>query len=209
MDAAPECWGKFNRCGRPCEFAAACRYCTETESRMNRPLYGQDYDSVSEWAPDLADYRHIPGEEQEALPEEHNAADLAGFLNFLLHLDNYTLGILAEIIAPSSDRKRFTVAELARIHGISRQGMHRKLLDVARKSPELASLLAMTVRKIRRARQEFTSPCVRTEAIRAGESTRFRGYDNRTLFVEHPVRSAKYYEKSNFSETLIEKDGEQ
>lgn len=173
MEQAPECWGKFDQCGRLCEFAAACRLCTETESRMNRPLGGQNFDSVAEWAPDLADYDHTPGEETEeeleTPPEAHNAADFAGFLNFLLHLDDYTLGILAEIIAPSREGKRYSVAELVRIHGISRQGMHRKLLDTARKSPELAGLLAMTVRKIRRARQEFTTPCIRKAARESGQ----------------------------------------
>ncbi len=55
MEQAPECWGKFDQCGRKCEFAAACRLCTETESRIDRPVGGQDFDSVAEWAPDLAD----------------------------------------------------------------------------------------------------------------------------------------------------------
>lgn len=180
MNDAPECWGKY-RAGaascRECDYPESCRYCAETESRMNRPLGGQDFDSVAEWAPDLADDRHIPGNEPEDFPENavpHSAGDFAGFLNFLLHLDNYTLGILAEIIAPSSDRKRFTVAELARIHGISRQGMHRKLLDTARKSPELAGLLAMTVRKIRRARQEFTAPRNRRRLRRSSGQLEFR-----------------------------------
>lgn len=53
MEQAPECWGKFDQCGRLCEFAAACRLCTETESRMDRALGGQEFDSVAEWAPDL------------------------------------------------------------------------------------------------------------------------------------------------------------
>ena len=63
MHAAPECWGKFDKCSQPCEYAEACRLCTETEPAMNRPLYGQDYDSVAGWAPDLADYSHIPGDD--------------------------------------------------------------------------------------------------------------------------------------------------
>lgn len=63
MEQAPECWGKFDQCGRKCEFATACRLCTETESRMNRPIGGQDFDGVAEWAPDLADYSHIPGDD--------------------------------------------------------------------------------------------------------------------------------------------------
>ena len=170
MNDAPPCWGKHHP-DCDCEYAAACRLCTETESRMNRPIGGQDFDGVAEWAPDLADYSHIPGDEPEDTPEmeTHGSADLAGFLNFILHLDDYTLGILAEIIAPSREGKRYSVAELARIHGISRQGMHRKLLDTARKSPELAGLLAMTVRKIRRARQEFTTPCIRKAARESGQ----------------------------------------
>ena len=53
MEQAPECWGKFDQCGRLCEFAAACRLCTETESRMDRALGGQEFDSVAEWGPAL------------------------------------------------------------------------------------------------------------------------------------------------------------
>ena len=167
MQDAPKCWGKFAECKQHCEFAVACKIYTETEPEMDKPLYGQDYDSVAEWAPDLADYSHIPGEnlddgddgEEDSVSKMRSSSDFAGFLNFLLHLDNYTLGILAEIIAPSREAKRYSVADLARIHGISRQGMHRKMLDIARKSPELATLLAMTVKKIRNARQEFTTPC--------------------------------------------------
>ena len=174
MNDAPSCWGKYkaeSACCVACEYAAACRYCTETEPAMNRPVGGQDYDSVSEWAPDLADYDHTPGcepEEPEAAtaagyalqcPSGGRAEELAAFLNFILHLDDYTLGILAELIAPTrSGIGRYSVAELARLHGISRQGMHRKVLDVARKSPELAGLLAMSVKKIQKARRDFTAP---------------------------------------------------
>lgn len=173
MNDAPCCWGKYKAesvCCVSCEYAAACRYCTETEPAMNRPVGGQDYDSVSEWAPDLADYDHTPGDEPEEpeaatagyarqCPSGGRAEELASFLNFILHLDDYTLGILAELIAPTrSGIGRYSVAELARLHGISRQGMHRKVLDVARKSPELAGLLAMSVKKIQKARRDFTAP---------------------------------------------------
>ncbi len=170
MNDAPECWGQF-KADCACEYSEACRLFTETEPAMNRPMYGQDYDAVGEWAPDLADYGHIPGCEPEE-PEAATAApDLAGFLNFILHLDDYTLGILAELIAPSREAKRYTVADLARLHGISRQGMHRKVLSVARKSPELRSLLGMSVRKIRKARREFTAP---REARRPSGQMEFR-----------------------------------
>ncbi len=184
MNDAPCCWGKYKAesvCCVSCEYAAACRYCTETEPAMNRPVGGQDYDSVSEWAPDLADYDHTPGDEPEEpeaatagyarqCPSGGRAEELASFLNFILHLDDYTLGILAELIAPTrSGIGRYSVAELARLHGISRQGMHRKVLDVARKSPELAGLLAMSVKKIQKARRDFTAPCRRSRDERQPE----------------------------------------
>lgn len=157
MNGAPDCWGKFNA-DCVCEYSEACRLFTETEPAMTRPIGGQDYDDVADWAEDLADHDHTPGCEPEEPEAATTAPDLAGFLNFILHLDDYTLGILAEIIAPSRIGKRYSVADLARIHGISRQGMHRKMLDVARKSPELCSLLGMTVKKIQKARRDFTAP---------------------------------------------------
>ncbi len=162
MRDAPECWGKFAE-GADCPdclYAAACRLFTETEPAMNAAVGGQDYDSVEDWAEDLADHSHTPGMEPEHAEDDAPAGslDLAGFLMFLLRLDDYTLGILAEIIAPSQTGRRCSVADLARIHGISRQGMHRKVLDVARKSPELCSLLRMTVKKIQKARREFSAP---------------------------------------------------
>ena len=72
MNDAPDCWGKFNA-DCVCEYSEACRLFTETEPSMNRPMYGQDYDEVGEWAPDLADYDHTPGSE----PEEPEAATTA------------------------------------------------------------------------------------------------------------------------------------
>lgn len=94
--------------------------------------------------------------------------ELAELLRYLLHLDDYTLGVLAELIAPSATTARAaTVAELARIHGISRQGMHRKMLAIAKESPELAGLLQLTVLKLRKSRREFTTPRRRTRGNRS------------------------------------------
>lgn len=153
-----KCYGNYKtgsqEC-RDCEYRESCQLYTKTQGRMNQPLGGQDYDEISEYAANVADYSSVPGqtEEDESQKEQR---DFAGFLNFLLHLDDYTLGVLAEIIAPSQGAmRRLTVAEIARIRGISRQGMHRKTLDIARKSPELASLLKLAVMKIRKSRHDF------------------------------------------------------
>ena len=170
MNEAPHCWKNYREISgecRSCTYAEAYRLCAATEARMRRPLGGQEFDSVANWAEELADCDHIPGVEpvparEPVLPE------LAELLRYLLHLDDYTLGVLAELIAPSATTARAaTVAELARIHGISRQGMHRKMLAIAKESPELAGLLQLTVLKLRKSRREFTTPRRRTRGNRS------------------------------------------
>lgn len=169
MNEAPHCWKNYREISgecRNCAYAEACRLCAATEARMRRPLGGQEFDGAANWAEELADCDHIPGMEtvsaREPVPPE-----LAEMLRYLLHLDDYTLGVLAELIAPSATAERAaTVAELARIHGISRQGMHRKMLAIAKESPELAGLLQLTVLKLRRSRREFTTPRRRNRGSR-------------------------------------------
>lgn len=158
MDDTPACWEKYNTKSSQCEscpFAAACRLCSQTAASINRPVGGQNYDAVAAWASDLADYSHIPGESKHPSRNENTRAALAKLLRFLLRIDDYTLGIVAELL---NNEQHYSVADLARIRGISRQGMHRKLLDATRKHPELAALFAMTVKKIRRARNNFPPP---------------------------------------------------
>lgn len=160
LDDEIKCYGHYSRAGKcaSCEYLASCQMYTQTEGRMEKPLGGQDYDAAAPFAEDMADLSNIPGndtEEETSRREEAFAPDLAAFFSFILHLDNYTLGILAEIISPSKAGTRLSCAEISRIHGISRQGMHRKLIDTVRKSPELSSLLACVLMKVRKARSDF------------------------------------------------------
>jgi hypothetical protein len=147
-------WAATEKC-RACEFTLSCQLFTATEGRMNRSLGGQNIDEVGDWAPDLADSSHIPGEEPEQMPDVEPAqvAGLDETLRFIFNLDYYTLGIVSEILAPQHLKtKRLTVAELARLKGVTRQRMHYKLLEVATKSPELKTLLACVLMKIRKGR---------------------------------------------------------
>ncbi len=158
MNDAPACWGKCvrqsNHCRR-CPYTEACEIITRTDPALRHPLGGQDFDAVSRWATDLATGECTP--DAADAKTEPFAGDLAELLRYLLNLDNYTLGVLAELIAPSRNPCR-SVADLARLHGISRQGMHRKMLRMARQAPELASLLQLTVKKIQKSRRDFTAP---------------------------------------------------
>lgn len=65
-------------------------------------------------------------------------------LRYLLELDGYTFEIIREIILPRSG-KSCTVSDLCQLHGISRQSMHRKIMRVISRKPELYDLLRSTL----------------------------------------------------------------
>ena len=81
---------------------------------------------------------------------------LGRFFRFLLELDDYTIGIISEVITPADpERKSCSVSALSKLHGCSRQAMHRKILDIIARRPELALLLKSTMSKLSRGRQCF------------------------------------------------------
>lgn len=85
--------------------------------------------------------------------EAEQAEQLAQLFRFINEMDDYSLAIICEIANPGELRpgQVLTVAELARRHGISRQGMHRKVKDLWCMYPELQSILAcsfMMARKL-------------------------------------------------------------
>ena len=170
MNDAPRCFAatpmETPECGE-CEFQAACRYCRATEPAMESRSGMVSFEEVEAWMVEAADFDHIPGCEAEdsapkhsrrssaalsPLPSELNG--LGEMLRFMLSLDDYTLGILAEVIVPDDSRPGAgrTIADLARLHRCSRQAMHRKALASVRRHPELAGLFQLTLRKIGRGR---------------------------------------------------------
>ena len=173
MNDAPKCFAanppETTECER-CEFLAACRYCRATEPAMESRSGMVSFEEIEDWLPEVADFDHIPGcEEEESASAERprrkdargplpaGLDDLGSLLRFLLSLDDYTLGILAEVIVPGDSRPGAgrTIADLARLHRCSRQAMHRKALGAVRRHPELAGLFQLTLRKIGRSRAVF------------------------------------------------------
>lgn len=152
--------GDTSRGCKDCEYLTACQIYTETEGRMEQRSYNQSYDEIAEYAIDIADTEHAPdllAIENDTVSEtedSNEALKLADILHFILYLDDYDLGIVREIIAPSTT-KNLSVAELARMRNISRQAMHRKILDLARKNPMLRDLLTCVLLKLKKNRQLF------------------------------------------------------
>ena len=168
---APECYGKFSGgctdCAA-CEFSRSCRYYADTAPQMDSRLNMISFEHVQNWSDLVADTVHVPG--AESPPEDAGFSGkiapeipgMAQFLRFMLELDDYTLGILSEIIVPRPDAAEYcSMADLAHVHRCTRQAIHRKILRSARHNPEIARLLQLTFRKVRRSRSVFRREPVR------------------------------------------------
>lgn len=164
METLLPCYGRTpaqrDACGK-CEFLESCRYYAASAPQMESRLNMVSFDFIQNWSELAADYQHIPGCEAEE-PESVSAnvepeiPGMAQFLRFLLSIDDYTLGLLAEIIGGAPDRARcYSISELAQLHHCTRQAMHRKILRSARRNPELGRLLQLAFCKVRRSRMSF------------------------------------------------------
>ena len=158
-DPDTACFGNPDRNSKrciKCEYRQACSYCAATESSVDSRSKLTCYEEIQSWLPECADFDHIPGEFEEDTPATDLIPMLSRFFRFLLELDDYTIGIISEIIAPGErSEKRCTISHLGRIHGCSRQAMHRKILDIIARRPELTTLLQSTMYKLSSGRQLF------------------------------------------------------
>jgi predicted DNA-binding protein YlxM (UPF0122 family) len=135
---------------------------------MEQLSYHQSYEEIEKFALDIADTSNIPGDNEELETESYLndsnieankieeliAKKFADFLTFLLNLNDYGLGIIREIIAPTTGHK-LNIAEIARIRNVSRQAMHRKIIDMAKAQPELRELLKCVLMKLRKNKEFF------------------------------------------------------
>ena len=157
-----ECFGHCRNDGdcRECDFFGSCSCFTGTEDKMEQHSGMVSFEALDGWS-ELAADPVLP--ESELGPEEPEPLSslplelggLAEFCRYIFSLDEYTIGILAEVIMPESGTGGRTVAELARLHRCSRQAMHRKMLSSVRRHPELAELFRLALRKIGRGRAYF------------------------------------------------------
>lgn len=165
-DLYQECFGHCRRDAdcRDCELFASCVCISDTEAGIERHSGMTSVEELEGWSrklstpPVLPDDGDADADGDAAAAAQTGAltgdlARLAEFCRYLFSLDDYTLGILAEIIVPGDPAARVcTVSDLARVHRCSRQAMHRKMLASVRRHPELAQLFRVAVRKIGRSR---------------------------------------------------------
>jgi hypothetical protein len=156
-DPLKECYGSYPR-GRACSgcvYKDSCALYSRTESAMDRRSGLVSFDNtVDRWYPAPPEY--VPGHEEENDPRAEMISMIAKMLKYLMKLDSYTLGIVAEMIAPSSPAPGgVTVAHLAKLRNCSRQAMHEKMLYAAARFPELGSLFQTALRRVGNLKSKF------------------------------------------------------
>ena len=156
-DLLHECFGhcRGDADCRDCDLHDSCRCISDTESTIDNRFKLVSFEALEGWAEPVAENRDDGEYDDPEVSAPPELAALSEFCRYLLDLDDYTLGILAEIIAPRTAQRDVCVAELARVHRCSRQAMHRKMLSSVRKHPEVAGVFQVALRKIGRCRSRF------------------------------------------------------
>ena len=169
-DLYQECFGHCRRDAdcRECDLLASCACISDTEERIEQHSGMTSVEELDGWALSLSSPAELPdgdgADGGESEPTDGDLSRLSEFCRFIFSLDDYTLGILAAIIVPGDPGARnCTVSDLARLHGCTRQAMHRKMLASVRRHPELAPIFRVALRKIGRGRGYFRN----REACRA------------------------------------------
>ena len=167
-----ECYGTYSasceNCLK-CIYSRSCELYTRTAPGMSSRMRLISFDnSVYQWFP--APETDTPGYEDPAEPRSEMISALAQMLKWIMSLDSYTLGIVAEMIAPSNAAQGDTkVSYLAEIRGCSRQAIHEKMLLSVKKFPELASLFQTALRRVGNMKSKFEC-CAQKKKIHRKES---------------------------------------
>lgn len=138
------CYGQYstNELCIECLWQESCQYFTNTKKEL--PAIRAVSLSALKRVPLLA------MEDEESI--ELTISDLATFLNWLLRCDEYTLGIIQEMITA---QEPLTISQLAARSGVSRSAMHRKILHIISNDKRLAPLFITLMPKLSKARKRF------------------------------------------------------
>ena len=139
-----------------CQYRQSCNFFAASAKSVDRRSKLTSFEEIQSWLPESADFDHIPGNSEETELESGLVSMLSRFFRYLISLDDYTVGIICAVInSGNTSASGCTVSELGKLHGCSRQAMHRKILDIIARRPELSSLLQGTMYKLSRGRQRF------------------------------------------------------
>lgn len=144
----PDCFSNREKCGKlpecaACEYHDSCRFCAENDERkVNRRLGHVSYERYS-FSNEVSDRAPVPSDEPKRPKEDE---DVRRVMEFLLDIDNYSAELLSEVLHGNSH----SASDLARKFGVSRQAIHRKIVDACTQAPHLRKLFATRLYRCRR-----------------------------------------------------------
>lgn len=137
----PDCFRKLPDCER-CEFLESCGLYVRTEPDMEKRIGGVSYERYA-YSEDIADK---PGDDENEAGERKSDSDVLRIMEFLLDVDNYSAELASEVLHGNCNSS----SDLARRFGVSRQAIHRKLIDCCTEHPELRKLFITRLTRCRR-----------------------------------------------------------
>ena len=150
-----DCYGHYTA-GKPecaaCEYLHSCRYYTGSVSHGEKCSRDVSFERVSEFLPDDSAAHEIS---KTRRGRDKIIRDLAAFLRYMLGLDDYTIGMIREVVLASAAGEPMTVTKLSKLRNCSRQAMHRKLLETISRHRELAALFLGVLPKLSGSRKNF------------------------------------------------------
>jgi hypothetical protein len=176
MNDCPSCFAT-QECGRipectMCEFTESCRYCFENDGdkcdRTSGHVSFENYDYSEETAETAEGVYSFDNSSRKTDPR-YTDEDLLKLMEFMLRIDDYSLGIVESVI----NGNLMTVSDAARVFKVSRQAMHRKILDSVRKHPELKNLFRANLYRCKK---------LRNEHLNHGENQRNKEREQMELF---------------------------
>ena len=145
----PECFGKPSAAGKldrckNCEFQESCKFCAEDDgSSCDRRLGHISYERFS-YSREVSSAAPAPSQDAPAGTDDTDS--VRRVMGFLLDLDNYTAELVSDVLHGDVS----TASELAKKRGITRQAVHRKIIDCCTQYPELRKLFITRLYRCRR-----------------------------------------------------------
>lgn len=151
----PQCFGnassfaKLPAC-KTCQYRDACQYCavnpipdgSQRDTRGHHVSFEQ-YQHAEEIACEEKPYYDEPAPVENSYDKPlYSNADMQHMLEFMLRgVDDYSLAIVECVLR----EEHTTASQVAKAFGVSREAMHRKLIDSCRQYPYLAEMLRSTL----------------------------------------------------------------
>jgi hypothetical protein len=132
-----------------CKYQESCKYSTKNKSEIKKS-YAVSFDDIS-YSEEYASKAEILFDEPESDEKEYSKKDLKELINFFVHKDKYTLETLFEVCK----KPRQSIADMAKKRGITRQGMHRKVVEDGARHKEIKKVYKLISPKIEKCINTF------------------------------------------------------